>query len=173
MTTGRINQVDIVPPSEEQPRHIALTKGSLDTYIALTKSKPRHIHRTYQRQPRHMHRTYPKAASTHTSHLPSAASTHTSHLPKGSLDTYIALTIGSLDTSHLPSHGGLPNSFATECRRPLQGMTLKESSHVKTQLHFRARKGQAQQPQPESNTAFRCISGPQGTTVYQIPRTRD
>ena len=25
MTTGRINQVDIVPPSEEQPRHIALT----------------------------------------------------------------------------------------------------------------------------------------------------
>ena len=132
MTTGRINQVDIVPPSEEQPRHIALTKGSLDTYIALTKRQPRHIHRTYQRQPRHMHRTYPKAASTHTSHLPSAASTHTSHLPKGSLDTHIALTIGSLDTSHLPSHGGLPNSFATECRRPPQGMTPRESSHMKS-----------------------------------------
>ena len=80
---------------------------------------------------------------------------------------------GQSRSTALTSHSGLTNSFATECRRPLQGMTPKESSHVNSQLHFRARKRQAQQPQPESNTAFRCISGTQGTAVYQITRTRD
>ena len=45
---------------------------------------------------------------------------------------------GSLDTSHLPSHGGLPNSFATECRRPPQGKTPRESSHMKSRLQLQS-----------------------------------
>ena len=48
---------------------------------------------------------------------------------------------GSRETPRLPSHGGLTNSLATECRRPPQGMTPKESSHMNSQLHFRTRKG--------------------------------
>ena len=149
MTTGRINQVDIVPPSEEQPRHIALTKGSLDTYIALTQRQPRHMHRTYQRQPRHMHRTYPKAASTHTSHLPK----------------------GSLDTSHLPSHGGLPNSFATECRRPPQGMTHRKSSHMKSRGRHQSSHQATSTTAAWDEHSFRCIQGTQQTIVHGMPNT--
>ena len=96
MTTGRINQVDIVPPSEGQRRSIALT-----------------------------------------------------------------------------SQGGLTNSPATECRRPPLDMTPKESSHMNSRLHFRARRRQAQQSQPESNTACRCVTRTQDITVYQITSTHD
>ena len=65
------------------------------------------------------------------------------HRRKGSLN--VALTAAasthmhrtyrsSLGASHLPSHSGLPNSFATECRRLPEGMTPRESSHMKSRL---------------------------------------
>ena len=64
MTTGRINQVDIVPPSEEQPRRIALTQVVLN--VALTQAEV--DNRTYSR--RYSHIALTQAASTNRTYTP-------------------------------------------------------------------------------------------------------
>jgi len=95
MTTGRINQVDIVPPSEEQPRKHRTYSSSLDGSHVL--KQPRRIaltlestERTTLEQPR-KHRTYMKHGFDVA--LTQAASTNRTYTPGG----------------------GFPNSFATEC----------------------------------------------------------